>query len=258
VLHKVQDIVLAIGICVALDALFAPRVAAEATQNVEGAWTACRQGLAQLFDDEADVFETSYHGIASRAARATAMGAEAAQEPRCSRAPWKEDLFGQTVGSIYKIGQNLSQIEYSMASATFRSSNSVGSTGSNPAARRHKGALLKELLELDSLRRLGRMLQEHMDFLQELLSIFRHDSAARMDLLDAPAMWEDNLADWKAAYEAFLLEADGLLVRLKLERAHDERGTMEDDAAAKTSLLAACLGGIYLELRSVKQGILSA
>jgi hypothetical protein len=145
-----------------------------------------------------------------------------------------------------------------MASATCRSSNSIGSASNNPAVRRDKGALFKELLELDSLRCLGRMLQERMDFLQELLSIFRHDSAARMDLLDAPTLWEDNLADWKAAYEAFLLEADRLLVRLKLERVHDEWRTLEDDAAAKTSLLAACLSGIYWELRSVKQGILSA
>eukprot|EP00928_Gymnodinium_smaydae_P037921 TRINITY_DN26269_c1_g1_i1.p1 TRINITY_DN26269_c1_g1~~TRINITY_DN26269_c1_g1_i1.p1 ORF type:complete len:910 (-),score=177.36 TRINITY_DN26269_c1_g1_i1:258-2987(-) len=181
----------------------------------------------------------AYHGsdFMSSLEAAVLLGAEAAQEPRGWRLPWRETLFTSAVERSRAISLSISSMNY------------VATNGSE-----EKSPFFYSLVQAPSVQRLQQHLCSRMEYINtHLLAFFDHDAASTALFLYDSEAWNDGLEEWAALYEA-ALEDVSHIKPVPTVRCN----SLEDNPYAQAAFLLVLADAIMSELQEVQLSILSA
>merc|ERR1712176_1463299 len=160
-----------------------------------GSWLKIKNSISDVFDAESIAKPFERKRIRSAIMKASAMGANAAEEVRIRRLPWKQLLFEEAVLRAMDIRISLSSIEYCVADGDCKG---------------RKSLFCLTMFRRPSFLQVKKMMLEKASLIETMLRIFVHDEVGPMEeLKDTESFgspWNDNANLWNKAIRNFVVD----------------------------------------------------
>jgi len=238
--YSVIDVVVCIITMTLVDAVLSRgRPSKMAHKGMVEAWDAIQQAMESLFDvNKSDV--RCRGGAIRRKIRAVEfLGAEAADEPRFWRTPWRAGVFSASIECALKVRTNLANMEYCI-------SPDIGMGDCR------KSQLLLDFMNLPESKEVQQKVLAKISRIEKLLRILVHEEDARFEHVHEPEM----KADLRRQIEEIVdTVVDAANRAIELDRPETVK-TLDEDAAARISVVLLSIIGMVDSMRNFREAVI--
>jgi len=239
---KMSTTVCATALIVLFDFVFSPGRASDFANTALGeAVDFLHTAISKHFDRT--VVHVRFHkgDLHDMIARAEAMGAEAENEPRVWRTPWRGHVFTAVVQAAYRVRYSLAAMEYSMAE------------GFNDGGR--KSEVMRMIQEKPECEKLVEVVKSKVSSVRGLVAIFAHETQQRFPGLDDPSALQEYRSDLQRARKELAAEV------AKAHPMASQDATvarLEEDTVCQACVVLGSMGSILSGLRKFQHAVMRA
>eukprot|EP00747_Dinoflagellata_sp_TGD_P213580 gnl/TRDRNA2_/TRDRNA2_86510_c1_seq1.p1 gnl/TRDRNA2_/TRDRNA2_86510_c1~~gnl/TRDRNA2_/TRDRNA2_86510_c1_seq1.p1 ORF type:complete len:728 (+),score=135.86 gnl/TRDRNA2_/TRDRNA2_86510_c1_seq1:287-2185(+) len=230
--YEIVNVVVSVGVMILIDLLLSPRRTSDmAYAKFKEAFAKLRSAIDELVAIDERNVSIQTGALGSLIAEAELLGAEAHNEPRYWRTPWKNSTFNQACQTLANLQVTTSAMEYSVAEGSGLKTSIFMAMVNNPLFHMVKKALYAKL-----------------DLMEELCTILAHETTAPLMaenhegrtyvVADDPRLRCDYRADMLAGIREVIKEINSAIVA---EKAAVK--SLEVDRACQVSF---CLSGFLM------------
>lgn len=238
--RSVMDCVVAIFIIIIVDtALSGERPTVKAYEAYVEFWECLRTRVDDLLDPNVKGTSSDTKQVMLPMIEWCAtMNAQAIEEPRFWRVPWKKNTYADGVACAKKLRLALSGMEYAIAD--------------HPGE--PKGPVCQAVQVLPSFGKIRTCVRSQMDQVESLIGIFSDTKFHDMD----EVVEADSMQCWLDEVNAAVKELVGEAIASKSFPSGCEYDTLEDDSTCEVSLLVACIIHLMEMLDDLQHALLRA
>jgi len=236
---------------------FGVRVSTQAPKKIKAVWMKLGETLQELTDPSKPTTTAATGGIRAMMGSARALNAEADEEPRYARMPWRTTLFAKVCESCETIR---------LAARTIQIVGSQSRVAGGP-----RTDFFMAVVRLDSFQTLARMLMEKHSECLELLQIFEHEYGQKLDIdRQREVEAQQFKKEWERQMARFLAEVNQpqhLTTHSRISRSmssidvsqrDQELPTLDWDVACQMSRIALNLTSILDEISHLQTTIIES
>jgi len=236
----VVNLLFTVVIMITVDSIFQGKdtASAQSYNMLIASLTQIRASISEVFDKNVPTLKFGGRVLAALGT-AEALGAQANNEPRWQKTPWRHATFTQSI----EMGYNMRYILYGMKYAA------VGGSDAGP-----RNEQLMAALDIQPFRDCAERPAKRMEQVQDLLSILVHETDGKSK--SYTAMEDSVVAGAASKYDQMVVKAVEALNRNRVIATMSTSESLEQDHTVQISYQLAALGAMIGECRNLAGGII--